>query len=206
MGLSTESLAPASQPAVFFVLLIYFWLCWVRTATRASVSLWQAGPALQWQCTVFSLSVASPVAEHSSRARRLPQLQFPGSTAQARQLWFTGLAALQHVGSTQIRGQTHVSCTGRDASHWVQRSPCCILSQGVNPAAAESHHCPLRKAVSTDSAMTTDDVHTDIPAVLDRIHMLLYLNWIYHIGKKEIWLQTLKSKSLKNWTPTASQG
>ncbi|CAN0509821.1 unnamed protein product [Rangifer tarandus platyrhynchus] len=33
--------------------------------------------------------------------------------AQAQQLWYTGLAARQHVESSQIRDQTHVPCTGR---------------------------------------------------------------------------------------------
>ena len=40
-------------------------------------------------------------------------LQFPGSRAQAQWLWLTGLVALLHVGSSQTRGRTRVSCIGR---------------------------------------------------------------------------------------------
>ena len=39
--------------------------------------------------------------------------QLRGSRAQAQQLQPTGLVALWYVGSSQIRGQTHVSCVGR---------------------------------------------------------------------------------------------
>ena len=41
------------------------------------------------------------------------KLQLPGSKAQARQLWFMGPAVPWHVGSSQIRDWTHVSCIGR---------------------------------------------------------------------------------------------
>ena len=43
---------------------------------------------------------------------RLQQLQLPGSRAQTQQLWCTGLVA-PHVGSSQTRDQTCVSCIGR---------------------------------------------------------------------------------------------
>ena len=33
--------------------------------------------------------------------------------AQAQQLWLTGLVALRHVGSSQTRARTRVSCIGR---------------------------------------------------------------------------------------------
>ena len=33
--------------------------------------------------------------------------------AQAQQMWLTGLVAVQHVGLSQIKGQTRVSCSGR---------------------------------------------------------------------------------------------
>ena len=38
-----------------------------------------------------------------------------GSRAQAQELWCTGLAALQRVGSSWSRARTHASCTGRRA-------------------------------------------------------------------------------------------
>ena len=39
-----------------------------------------------------------------------PRLQSPGSRAQVPQLWSIGLVALQHVGSSQTRDQTLISC------------------------------------------------------------------------------------------------
>ena len=45
------------------------------------------------------------------------QLQFPGSGAQAQQLWHTGLVISQHVASSQIRDRTHVSCISRQILH-----------------------------------------------------------------------------------------
>ena len=48
-----------------------------------------------------------------STAHGLQELWLQGSRAQSQKLWRTGLIALQHVGSSQIRDQTHVSCIGR---------------------------------------------------------------------------------------------
>ena len=45
-----------------------------------------------------------------SGAHRLQELRLLGSEAQDQQLWHMGLAALRHVGSSQIRDWTHVSC------------------------------------------------------------------------------------------------
>ena len=42
-----------------------------------------------------------------------PQVQLPGSRARAQQLWHTGLVGPWLVGSSQIRGWTHVPCVGR---------------------------------------------------------------------------------------------
>ena len=60
------------------------------------------------KCSLFFIvahrlltAVASLVAEHGLWAHRL------------QSLWPTGLAALQHVKSTQSRDQSPVSCTGR---------------------------------------------------------------------------------------------
>ena len=40
----------------------------------------------------------------------------------AQWLWHKGLTALQHVGSSQIKGQTHVPCMGRQIlNHWTTR-------------------------------------------------------------------------------------
>ena len=48
-----------------------------------------------------------------SRACRLQQLRLPGSRAQAQQLSHAGLVAPWHMGSSQSRDQTHVSCICR---------------------------------------------------------------------------------------------
>lgn len=40
-------------------------------------------------------------------------LQLRSSRTEAQQSWCTGLVAPQHIGSSQIRDQTHVSCSGR---------------------------------------------------------------------------------------------
>ena len=47
----------------------------------------------------------------------------------------TGLAALQHVGSSYIRDQTHVPCTGRQIlNHWTTRKvPMLCLLRAFSP-------------------------------------------------------------------------
>ena len=52
---------------------------------------------------------------------RLQRLWLLGSGAQSQQLWYMGFVVLQHVGSSRIRDQTHVSCMGR------------ILDKGSSP-------------------------------------------------------------------------
>ena len=57
-----------------------------------------------------------------SRSTRAQQLWLPGSRAQAQQLWHTGLAAPQYVGSSWIKDRTRVSCVGRwILYHWATR-------------------------------------------------------------------------------------
>ena len=51
------------------------------------------------------------------RGTGVQQLQLLGSRARAQYLWSTGLAALQHVGSTWIRDRTQVSCK-QILYHW----------------------------------------------------------------------------------------
>ena len=56
------------------------------------------------------------------------QSQFLGSRAQAQSLWGTGLAALQHVGSSRTRDQNCVSCTDRQIIHlWATREAPLLL-------------------------------------------------------------------------------
>ena len=71
------------------------------------------------QCTGFSLQWLL-LCSLGSRAQGLQWLQHMGSVVAFRRLqstdqllWLTGLAALQHVGSSRTRDQTHVSCIGR---------------------------------------------------------------------------------------------
>ena len=55
-------------------------------------------------------------------------LWLPGSRAPARQLWCVGLGALWHVGSSQIRDRTCVSCISRwILYHWATREALGVL-------------------------------------------------------------------------------
>ena len=49
----------------------------------------------------------------STRAHGLQELHLLGSKAQAQYLWHMGAVALPHVGSSQIKDRTRVSCIGR---------------------------------------------------------------------------------------------
>ena len=62
--------------------------------------LWHVGPVL----VARGLSTCGVWAQY---------LWHVGSRAHAQWLWCTGLAALWHVGSSQIRDRTHVPCTDR---------------------------------------------------------------------------------------------
>ena len=88
----------------FFKLFIYFWLCWAFAAVQAFLQLQGAGFSLQWFLLLQSMAPG---------ALGLQQLWLPGSGLQAQQLWPMGLVAPWHVGSSWIRDQTLVSCTGR---------------------------------------------------------------------------------------------
>ena len=67
-----------------------------------------------------------------SRARGLRSLQrvaaAPGSRAHSAHLWCTGFVALRHVGSSQTRDWTRVSCIGRWILHpWATREAPTVL-------------------------------------------------------------------------------
>ena len=88
-------------------MFIYFWL-WTFLQSQAT-------PVVV--CRLLTVG-ASLVAEHrpgsfSSCGTQAQQLGLPGSRAQAQQLWHKGFAHLLHVGSSQTRHQTLVSCIGR---------------------------------------------------------------------------------------------
>ena len=68
-------------------------------------------------CSVFSLVAVrmgySLLLRAGFSLQWLPLLQSMGSRAQVPSLWHMGLFALWHVGSSQIRDRTCVSCIGR---------------------------------------------------------------------------------------------
>ena len=88
-------LVSAMKTLTFEIVLIYFWLHWVFTATRrfplvatggAPLWLWRTGFSLQW----------------------LLLLQSTGSRARAQQLWHMGSVAPWHVGSSRTKDRTCV--------------------------------------------------------------------------------------------------
>ena len=86
----------------------YVWLPWVFAAARAALQLQWAGFALQWLPLLQSTgSRAHSLSGCSSQAleHRLGSCVVHGPSYSRPTLW--------HVGSSQIRGGTHVSCTGR---------------------------------------------------------------------------------------------
>ena len=85
----------------FFILFICFWLCWVFIA-KQWVSLVAANRSYSLVAVpgLFMVEV-SLVAEHGLEI------------AWTQQLWYMGLAAPQHVGSSQTRDPTCVPCIGR---------------------------------------------------------------------------------------------
>ena len=103
-----------------FILFIYFWLHWVFVAARGLSLVAASGGYSSLQCTGFSLrwllllwSTGSRHTGFSSCGTWAQQLWLAGSRVQAQQLWHTGLVAPQHVGSSQTRGRTRVTCIGR---------------------------------------------------------------------------------------------
>ena len=68
-------------------------------------------------CSDFSLVAASrgysQLQAPGFSLRWLLSLRSPGSRAQAKSLRCTGFAVPQHVGPSQMRERTHVSCIGR---------------------------------------------------------------------------------------------
>ena len=92
----------------FFIVFIYFWLCWVFIAAcrlslvvagRGYSSLWFAGFLLWWLLMLQRWA--------------LGHVGFSSCSAWAQQLWLMGLVAPQHVGSFHTRERTHVFCTDR---------------------------------------------------------------------------------------------
>ena len=93
---------------LFYLFIIYFWLCWVFGSCEGFLQLRQVGATLHR---------GAGTALH--RGARAPHYRGPSCCgaqapdAQAQQLWLTGPAAPRHVGSSQTRAQTRVSCISR---------------------------------------------------------------------------------------------
>ena len=94
-------------------LFIYLCLYFVLVAAQAFLQLQRVGATLQLWCAGFSKQCLLLSWSTGSRVHGLWQLQLLGTRTQAQQLWYMGPVALRHVGSSWIRDQTHVYCTGR---------------------------------------------------------------------------------------------
>ena len=113
---------------MFYFFFFFFWLCWVFTAVQTFSSCGEQG--LLSNCGGrashyggFSLQSTGSVGRGFSSCSMWAntygsQLENTGSTAVVH----TSLVAPQHVGSSQIRDETHVSCVGwRILYHWATR-------------------------------------------------------------------------------------
>ena len=100
---------------VFMYLFIYlfnFWLRWVFVAARRLSLVVASRGYSSLQCAGFSLRWLLLLWSTGSRSTG-----FSSCGMRAQQLWHTGLVALQHVGPSWTRAQTHVSYIGRRILH-----------------------------------------------------------------------------------------
>ena len=89
-----------------------------RQGLLVSCGAWASHCGDVSRCRVWALWPAG-FSGCSTDAQYLP---FPGSRAQAQDLWGTGLVALQLVGASRPRDQTCVSCIGKWVLyHWATR-------------------------------------------------------------------------------------
>ena len=102
---------PQSKIVCFFLFMAVLGLRYCTGFSPVAASggrcswLWCVGISLRW-----------PPLLQNSGSRTCGRQLLWGSKAQALQLWFTGLVVPQHVGSSQTRDPTLVSCTGRQIS------------------------------------------------------------------------------------------
>ena len=114
-AVTSAALAHPFFPFFFFaVLFTYFWLCWISVAVQA-FSLVAASKALSPVVVCGLLIAVTSLVEH--RFQGAGASVVAGSRAQAPQLWHTGLAALQAVGSSQTRDPSHGSCISKWIPH-----------------------------------------------------------------------------------------
>ena len=112
----------SSTPNKLGYIFLSFWLCGIFIAARrVSLVLASRDYSLVWCAGRLLIAEASLVAEHGlqgmqasvAAAHGLSSWQLQDSRAQAQQFWHTALScSLRHVGSSQVRDQTLVSCTG----------------------------------------------------------------------------------------------
>ena len=108
-----------------FLKFLIFWLCWVFVAEGVFLWLWRVRATLSLCCSGLpllytGLSLWWLLLLQSPGAKRLQPwiVALLSSTAQAQQLWMSSIAP-RHVGCSQTRNRTHVSCTGRQILyHW----------------------------------------------------------------------------------------
>ena len=93
---------------IFFLIYIYFWLCWVFIAVCKLPLVGTRGGYSLLQCAGFSLRWLLLLRSTGSR-----HVGFSSCGTWAQQLWLAGLVAPRHVGSSQTRAQTCVPCIGR---------------------------------------------------------------------------------------------
>ena len=92
------------------VTILFFWLHWVFVVCGLSLAVASGGYFLVVLSRLL-IAVASPVVQ-SADSRACGFQKF----------WLVGLAAPQHVESSQTRGQTHVSCISRQIlNQWTTR-------------------------------------------------------------------------------------
>ena len=85
---------------IYLFIYFYFWLCWVFGSCEGFLQLRQVGATLHRGARAFHYRGPSRCGAQAP-------------DAQAQQLWLTGPAAPWHVGSSQTRARTRVSCISR---------------------------------------------------------------------------------------------
>ena len=86
---------------LFYFIYFYFWLCWVFIAAHGLSLVMATGGYSSLQCTDFSLWWLLLLWSTVSR-----WAGFSSCGTQAQQLWYLGLVALQHGGSSWTRDRT----------------------------------------------------------------------------------------------------